>query len=497
MQSAKAEELATKPRYFRLYSQDCNLHEAQKQLDEAIKAQGGPTESKLVLDADKTMAAEDTEMLFGDFVTPHGPSDANEGSLKSLFGSSLGYSHMAFRQAALLCEGIVPSTFDGICATIAAQVMRYPDISSLLQLISNEQYVGAVVVTCGPRLVWQKILEKAGFAEKVKVIGSGQIKDDVVIDADVKAKVVTYLRWRYRMFVTAFGDSVLDLPIMAKANKAVVVVGDEQSRSKSMGSELARWINKKGLRLCQALLAPNSTPLLDDKILPLVRSTDPLFADDIFPHRHDIDILSTTLLTDTMAAKVLMTPMRDAMERGPSLRNAHHTTGWYLALNALVDDIGVEEYELSHVEGKPATGSRLTAEQKTLIVALMRGGEPMALGINEAFLRASFLHAKKPDKVTFEHLVEMETVMLVGSVVNNGQTMMGFTRHVHDLVPATRILMFADVVQAQAVTRLQEFQVSLRHHHVSLVALRKSDNKYTGTGSTDTGHRLFNTVQLQ
>ena len=121
----------------------------------------------------------------------------------------------------------------------------------------------------------------------------------------------------------------------------------------------------------------------------------------------------------------------------------------------------------------------------------------MALGINEAFLRASFLHAKKPDKVTFEHLVEMETVMLVGSVVNNGQTMMGFTRHVHDLVPATRILMFADVVQAQAVTRLQEFQVSLRHHHVSLVALRKSDNKYTGTGSTDTGHRLFNTVQLQ
>jgi hypothetical protein len=31
---------------------------------------------------------------------------------------------------------------------------------------------------------------------------------------------------------------------------------------------------------------------------------------------------------------------------------------------------------------------------------------------------------------------------------------------------------------------------------VSLVALRISKNKYTGTGGTDTGHRLFNSTHL-
>lgn len=31
---------------------------------------------------------------------------------------------------------------------------------------------------------------------------------------------------------------------------------------------------------------------------------------------------------------------------------------------------------------------------------------------------------------------------------------------------------------------------------VSLVTLRISKNKYTGTGGTDTGHRLFNSTHL-
>ena len=32
-----------------------------------------------------------------------------------------------------------------------------------------------------------------------------------------------------------------------------------------------------------------------------------------------------------------------------------------------------------------------------------------------------------------------------------------------------------------------------RHKEVTFLALRVSDNKYTGRGGTDTGHRLFNT----
>ena len=47
----------------------------------------------------------------------------------------------------------------------------------------------------------------------------------------------------------------------------------------------------------------------------------------------------------------------------------------------------------------------------------------------------------------------------------------------------------------------QKQETALEHEHevtvtVDVVALRQSQNKYTGTGGTDTGHRLFGTTQL-
>ena len=56
--------------------------------------------------------------------------------------------------------------------------------------------------------------------------------------------------------------------------------------------------------------------------------------------------------------------------------------------------------------------------------------------------------------------------------------------------------MMAGVVQSEAIDKLHKLCEDLRHTRLSLVALRKSDNKYTGQGGTDTGHRLFNTTYL-
>ena len=120
----------------------------------------------------------------------------------------------------------------------------------------------------------------------------------------------------------------------------------------------------------------------------------------------------------------------------------------------------------------------------------------MAFGVNDAFPLASFLHAKQPQDVTAEHLKDKSTVMLVDSVVNGGQTMINFTAQVHNLAPGARIVMVTGVVQARALGKLETFQATIRHRAIHLVALRKSDNAYTGKGSTDTGNRLFNTVQL-
>ena len=99
-----------------------------------------------------------------------------------------------------------------------------------------------------------------------------------------------------------------------------------------------------------------------------------------------------------------MTPMRDATNAGPILREAHRRVGWYLATEFLGDIISIEEYPIPHVQGHQASGYRLFKEQQTSIVALMRGGESMALGVNDALPLAMFVHASRPDDIMLHHL---------------------------------------------------------------------------------------------
>jgi len=80
---------------------------------------------------------------------------------KTLFSGPLGYSYTAFRQATLLYEEMVgDQQFDNLCLDVALAVTMYPDFVSLLRLVAGKEYVGAVVITCGPRRIWKKILKK-------------------------------------------------------------------------------------------------------------------------------------------------------------------------------------------------------------------------------------------------------------------------------------------------------------------------------------------------
>ncbi|RMZ77001.1 hypothetical protein DV738_g4579, partial [Chaetothyriales sp. CBS 135597] len=496
--SIRMTDVSNLVQHFREYTEIKNLGDACRMLDRIVESQsqGSRLKAMLVLDGDKTMAAEDTGTLFWEHVKPYLPETEDEGNpFKTLFSSRLGYSHKAFCQATLLFEEWADSErFESICSGIAAQVTLYPEIESLLQQAKADQQVGAVVITCGARMVWEKILENAHLADKVKVIGGGRISDGIVVDPVVKAHLVDQMQIRYLLSVTALGDSILDLPMLSQADKAIVVVGNEQSRSKSMDEALAHRIKNRGLRAYQTLLGSNATPRLDYRRLPLVHLSDPLFVDFIFSRRRIWYDNVPIILTDTKAAKLLMTPMRDAMNSGPSLRDAHHKTGWYLAMNALVDAIGVEEMQIEHVQGGMSSGHRLAREEDTLIVALMRGGEPMALGVNDAFPLASFLHARETEDIKVEHLNRKATVILVDSVINTGKTAIQFIRYVHSLAPYARIMVVAGVVQAEALDELEAIQKDVRHQ---LVALRKSNNRYTGQGGTDTGNRLFNTTYLE
>lgn len=478
------------------HNEKYNLSHAESKLDEAFVAIQGRLETVLVMDADRTLAAEDTGALFWKRVSSSRQLRSEDCPLKTLFSSQLGHSYTAFRQATLLYEETVDDEeFDALCEDVASAVTMYPEFVSLLQLVTEQEHVGAVIISCGLRRVWEKVLERKGLSKTVKVIGGGRIADGFIVTAAVKAALVARLRDTYQLYVWAFGDSPLDLEMLRKADQSIVVVGKEQTRSKTMDVALINAINNGGLQARQAVLPSTASPRVDTTKLPLIQLGDHEFIDSVLCRRSRNGI-QVHHATDRNVAKLLMTPTRDAKNAGPVLREAHRRVGWYLATEFLADVIGIEEYPIAHVQGHHTGGYRLSCEQQTSIVALMRGGEAMAFGVNEAFPLAMFVHASRPGDIMLHHLQGQLTVVLVDSVVNSGKTVVQFVQHIRNLHTTIRIVVVAGVVQAQCVSGGGLAQALGRHEKLSLVALRLSDNKFTGRGTTDTGNRLFNTTHL-
>ncbi|KAJ6487062.1 uracil phosphoribosyltransferase-domain-containing protein [Mycena sanguinolenta] len=460
-------------------------------------------DAMLVFDGDKTLVAEDTGKIFWEIAMAEADVDtaslAGKGDpMKQLFSSPFGYSYDAFLQAAFIYEALDAAKFDSYCAQAAASVHIHPELISLLKSAA-ERRVGAVIITCGLRLLWEKILHAVGLSQWVKVVGAGRIQDEraVVVTARVKRELVMRLRDVHETCVCAFGDSRLDLPMLKEAERAVVVVGQEHARSRSMEAVLRDAIVNDGLRAEQWLLPSCATPRLDIQQLPLFEfGSGPTFIDSL---AHLFALRRRVLhATDEHATKLLMTPMRDARLSGPPLQDAHSSAGWYLATTFLPKLVGgLEEIEVPHVQGHKTTGHRLRNEKKTVIVALMRGGEPMAVGVYRAMPLAMFVHAKKPEELTIEHVEGRESILLVDSVVNSGQSVDEFVTHIRKNLDSTvRIVVIAGVIQAQSLADGILGDILTRDDNVGVVALRVSENKYTGKGTTDTGNRLFNSTHL-
>ena len=509
-------------RDFQIHSEMYNLSKANCHLDQAMSirqaqlekmdadktlaphdlgdvTKGTPLKTMLVLDADKTLAPDDTGETFWQ-------QKQGKSALNILFGGELQYSYTAFRQATMLYEEAASDEdFDKLCQAIADKVVMYQPVASLLKKGADEKFVGAIVITCGPRRVWEKVLEKEGLRGTVAVIGGGRIADGYVVTPALKAALVARLQVIHRVYVWAFGDGPLDLDMLKKANQAIVIVGE--MRSKSMEEKLKIAVDNEGLRAHQVLIPESTPPRLDNFRLPAFQLDDPDFRKLIFnqhkpilgPHAHnetDKNLVGPRIhllhATEKTSAKLLMTPLRDARIAGSALRKAHGRVGKYLATECLMDLIGVEKFAIPHVQGYATSGYRLLHEKETTIVALMRGGESMALGVSDVFPLAMFVHQDKLDDVELDHLQGQETAVLVDSVVNNGDTLLKAIHHVRKLAPNIRIVVVAWVIQSQAL----KHPVLVEIRNLSLIALRLSDNKYKGSRATDTGNRLFNTTHM-
>lgn len=483
--------IAKRMRDIRDHSEKENLRRALAQLDDIMAPSGKKIETVLVLDADKTLTCMDTGARFWGEHLKIGEDGSNR--LKQYFGHPVwGYSYKAFRQATWLYEEIPEAEFERLCHVVAREVVLHPELAGLLKQAEDLTHVRAVVVTCGIKRIWEIILQSGQSSTRVDIIGGGRVADGLVVTPGVKATIVECLRKDYGSQVYAFGDSEVDIPMLVAADHALVVTGDVETRSKSMDQALLNAV-RDGLRPRQILLPATSRPRLAEGLVPVV-AIDAAFTATILARRSNASKFGRVHATGSMAAKLLMTPMRDAGVTGPVLREAHRKAGWWVATQHVSEMIGCEQFEIPHVQKCRTEGYRLLHEENTTIVALMRGGEPMALGISEAFPAAMFVHAKEPEDLKDQHIKGQSTILLVDSVVNSGMTIVDFIEHVRKADKSVRIVVVAGVIQAKFFNKPPAHVQT--DWNVGFIAMRLSENEFKGKRLTDTGNRLFNTTQL-
>ncbi|KAI8287232.1 Uracil phosphoribosyltransferase [Colletotrichum sp. SAR11_240] len=409
----------------RRHSEEENLARVISIVDQMVnsKTSRGKLDSMLVFDADKTLCAADTGNLFWNLDLP-----------------------------------------ESACAECGID-------TPLEELTKKKSNVGVVVVICGIRRVWEKILAREGLSG-VTIIGGGRIADGYVVTPGVKAAVVSRLQDHHNLYVYAFGDSPMDLPMLKATDEAIVVVGDERLRSKSMDEALLKVIAEDGFRAKQMLMPRTSGMRLSSSLLPVLQlDSQQLVAKFTKTSRY----LRVFHAAKKVSASLLMTPTRDAYVAGPSLCAAHHKVGRYLPIEFLADTFGAEEYPIAHVQGHMTAGHRLLGEESTAIIVLMRGSDPMALGVSVVFARAMLLHAKQPEDIHGKALAGKKTVIMVDLVVNSGKTIKGFVRHLQALDATIRIVGVAEVVQKEALANTMK--PLGKTADLSLVALRLSENK--------------------
>ncbi|KAF2011554.1 hypothetical protein BU24DRAFT_486265 [Aaosphaeria arxii CBS 175.79] len=491
---------------FRVHDVQHNHSRVLSVLDNIFVPQQGTLKTVLVFDADKTLAAEDTGTLYWDSLQNMRKSLRDErrvggtSTLPLLFGGPLGYSYEAFRQAVLLYEESAgDSSFESLCQLLASNVKMHPEVLDMLQAAARQDHIGTVVVSCGIGRVWEIVLERRGLGDNVKVIAGGRIADGYVVTPANKAAIVSHLRNHHQLFVWAFGDSPLDIGMMKAAHRAVVVVGEKDLRSKSMDMVLMKAIDEEGLQAVQVRLPRTALHRLNTTRLPIVTLDELDFKDS---HLHLQSLPASTLpiwlATSKRAAQLLATATRDASIAGPALRQAHQRVGWYLATEYISQVIGLKECDIQHVLGSASSGHRLQYEKETTIIALMRAGEPMALGVSEAFPLAMFVQAECQDNIRHHHLESQKQVLLVDSVINSGKTIVEFVEAIRKVKADIKIVIVSGVVQAQCLQSDSNlYKALVGHRNISLVALRHSDTKFTGSGATDTGNRLFNTTHIR
>ncbi|MGI0071140.1 MAG: HAD family hydrolase [Thermoplasmata archaeon] len=161
----------------------------------------------LVIDADRTLAAEDSGRLVG------GVFGLNE-EIRQIF-ETLGYVSGAFERVAGTWGRIPCGAYLGAAEAASRKVHVRDAWVDILMAARDRRPV--VVVSAGIPHVWRRALDHCGFQDIPVVGGCHPRVDNFLVFPRTKATLVDLLRgagWR----VLAAGDSPIDLPMLQRAD---------------------------------------------------------------------------------------------------------------------------------------------------------------------------------------------------------------------------------------------------------------------------------------
>jgi phosphoserine phosphatase len=220
-------------------------------------------ETVLLFDADGTLSPQDSEHLLWCQVPCHlMPTGLEQTPSKETLGQ-LGSTYKDYLQTVLLHEEVFDDeSFAAVCRKAAAAIRFYPDMLALLRWALKTPHTLPIILTGGPRLVWENVLKRVGLFETVGLIGGGRHKDRAIMTPEAKGQLITVLQEHCKADVWAFGSGEVDLIMLMKANHAVLITDSERWLAEDMKPDWKETLQLICPRLHDVIIATNSPMVL-------------------------------------------------------------------------------------------------------------------------------------------------------------------------------------------------------------------------------------------
>lgn len=193
--------------------------------------------------------------------------------------------------------------------------------------------------------------------------------------------------------------------------------------------------------------------------------------------------------TNKNAVQLLATQSRRADIAATELCHIHYEMGKFLSYQIL-DEFDMIEIDIQHVQGIKK-GVELANKNEVVIITLMRAGLYAAEGVRSVFKDSVFiLENSNIADICSKHDFNNKIIIIVDAVINTGKSILKVIQNL-EKSNYKKIIVVTLIMQAEALKFADNYP------NISFYALRISENKYKGVGSTDTGNRLFNTITIK